>query len=99
MSEYVVVIKDHAGAEKLREQHGPEHFGNIPPLVDAGIVVCGGAMFNEEGSPVGSHIQIVADSREQVLEMLKKDVFARENVWDLESAIIYKFDCAVRKPM
>lgn len=99
MVEWVVIVKDKADRSKFR----PAHLAGIPPLVEQGKLVCAGAIYNEPKTPggertfAGSHLQIVADTKEEALEVVKGDVFAKEGVWDLQNIIIYQFGCAVRK--
>lgn len=101
MTEYCVVVLDKPGSDRSR--YLKEHFTAITGSIESGRVLSGGQI-NSEADPVtgerfsiGSHIQIKADSREEVIEMLKHDIFAREDVWDLENAIIYQLDCAYRQ--
>lgn len=101
MVEWCVVVYDKPNAD--RSQFRPAHLAGIPPLVEQGKLVCAGAIFNEipqEGKPLnfaGSQLTIVADSKEEALEVVKNDVFAKEGVWDLENILIFPFGCAVRK--
>ena len=65
-----------------------EHLEKVLPLADAGLVPFGGAFLSElpkEGEApklAGSAMIAVGESREEVVEMLKKDVYTREGVWD-----------------
>lgn len=103
MVEWVVIIYDKPGSD--RSTCSEEHFAGIPPLVEQGKIVCGGALYNEPTTPgaeptsAGSHLQVVADTKEEVLELIHKDIFAKNGIWDLENIIIYRFGCAVRQPM
>lgn len=99
MVEWCVICFDKADRSKAR----PAHLAGIPPLVEQGKLLCAGAIYNEPkaaGEPrtfAGSHLQIVADTKEEALEIVKGDVFAKEGIWDLDNIIIYQFGCAVRK--
>ncbi|QLQ78397.1 hypothetical protein HG537_0A06440 [Torulaspora globosa] len=99
MVEWCVIVYDKADRSKAR----PAHLAGIPPLVEQGKLVCAGAIYNEPKAPgeertfAGSHLQVVADTKEEALEIVKNDVFAKEGVWDLDNIIIYQFGCAVRK--
>lgn len=65
-----------------------DHLNNLKPDTDSGFWVMGGAMLDEpikEGSGPkinGSIMMAVADSKEEVLEKLKKDVYWTGGVWD-----------------
>ncbi|EDO16064.1 hypothetical protein Kpol_1016p3 [Vanderwaltozyma polyspora DSM 70294] len=96
MVEWCVIINDKKGSD--RSELRPQHLAGIPPLVEQGKLKCAGAIYNDDGSFAGSHLQIVADTKEQALEVVKGDVFATGGIWDLDSIIIYKFGCAVRQP-
>jgi uncharacterized protein YciI len=51
-----------------------------------------------EGTPSfkGSAMLLMAESEEQARELLKKDIYVRSGVWDLEKAQIIPFKSAVR---
>lgn len=102
MVEWCVIVYDKPGS--VRSTCRPQHLAGIPPLVEAGKLVCAGAIYNEpaqaggERTFAGSHLQIVADTKEEALELVHNDVFAKNGIWDLENIIIYQFGCAVRQP-
>lgn len=99
MVEWCAIVYDKADRSKARAAH----LAGIPPLVEQGKLVCAGALYNaptkegEEPTFAGSHLQIVADTKEEAIEIIKADTFAKEGVWDLDNILIYKFGCAVRK--
>ena len=47
----------------------------------------------------GSAMLIGADSKEEVLERLKRDVYVEGQVWDWEKVQIIPFKSALRKPL
>lgn len=102
MVEWCVIVYDKKGSD--RSLFRPAHLQGIPKLVEEGKLVCAGAIYQDvspEGKLsnfAGSHLQIVADTKEEALEIVKGDVFAKEGIWDLENIIIYPFGCAVRQP-
>lgn len=102
MVEWVAIIFDKPGSD--RSTCRPEHLAGIPPLVEQGKLVCAGAIYNEPKEPdgertfAGSHLQIVADTKEEALELIHNDVFAKNGIWDLDNIVLYQFGCAVRKP-
>jgi hypothetical protein len=57
----------------------------------------------EEGeSPppmVGSALMVYSDSKEEVLELIKSDVYATSGVWDLSKIQIWPFKSAVRSDL
>lgn len=103
MVEWVVIIYDKPGSD--RTPYLDEHFKNIPNAVEKGFIVCGGAIYkdtnetNGELVAIGSHIQVVANNKEEIIANLRHDVFAREGIWDFNNVIIHQFDCVVRQPL
>lgn len=102
MVEWCVLVFDKKGTD--RSACRAAHLAAIPQSVEAGIVTNAGAIFHEIPSPshekppfAGSAFNIVADSKEEVLEFLKKDIYAKEGIWDLENVVMYPYGCAVRK--
>lgn len=65
----------------------------------------GGAMLSEQpsvgGTPdmTGSVMLIKADTREEILELLKNDEYTKQGAWDVDNAKIIPFKCAVRTAM
>jgi hypothetical protein len=47
----------------------------------------------------GSAMLIGANTREEVVERLKKDVYVQEGVWDVEKVEIIPFRSALRKAL
>ncbi|CAR28704.1 hypothetical protein ZYGR_0U00620 [Zygosaccharomyces rouxii] len=101
MVEWVVIAFDKADRSAYRS----EHLAGIPPQVESGKLVCAGAIYNEPKAPgeprtfAGSHLQVVADTKEEAIEIVKSDIFAKEGVWDLDNLIVYQFGCAIRQPV
>ncbi|CDO94197.1 unnamed protein product [Kluyveromyces dobzhanskii CBS 2104] len=100
MVEWVVIVYDKPGSD--RSACRAQHLAAIPALVEAGKIVHAGAIYKGlvEGKPAdfaGSHLTIVADTKDEVVEILKNDIFAKNNIWDVENALIFPYGCAVRK--
>lgn len=70
------------------------HLANVKPLVDSGRIVVGGAMLEshpaegEDPKFKGSMLVALAESAAEVRELLSRDIYATEGVWDLENAQI-----------
>ncbi|EGW35476.1 uncharacterized protein SPAPADRAFT_146775 [Spathaspora passalidarum NRRL Y-27907] len=77
----------------------PQHFAELVPSV-ANPIVAGGAIYHDDAKTkfAGSWLQLDLTSKEEVIEFLRKDVYYREGVWDIDSAIIYPIGVAVRLP-
>ncbi|KAK6202415.1 uncharacterized protein RJT21DRAFT_1813 [Scheffersomyces amazonensis] len=96
--EYTVIIYDKPGTDRTKVR--PIHLQDLVGTVNAGVVIAGGALFTDETKTkfVGSTLQIAANSKEEVIEALKQDVYYREGIWDIDSALIYPSGMAVRLP-
>ncbi|KAL2152698.1 hypothetical protein VTH82DRAFT_5882 [Thermothelomyces myriococcoides] len=102
--EWLVVVPDFPGAHEKRLAVRPQHFAGLGPFKESGTYQMGGAVLNEvptssdpkDFSFAGSTIVIVASSREEIKEILRQDVYAKEGVWDVENAQIWPFLCAFR---
>ncbi|KAJ9642446.1 hypothetical protein H2199_004827 [Coniosporium tulheliwenetii] len=103
--EWLVILPDKEGALEKRMKVRPEHLEKVRPLADAGLVPFGGAFLSElpkEGEQpklAGSAMIAVGESREEVVEMLKKDVYTREGVWDWDKVQMWPFKTAIRKAL
>ena len=63
----------------------------------------GGAWFSEHPQPgktadmLGSVMIVCADTKEEVLELLEKDIYTQSKVWNLSKVQIWPFKSAIRK--
>ncbi|KAI5200258.1 hypothetical protein E4T39_05798 [Aureobasidium subglaciale] len=82
-----------------------QHLSNLKPDADSGFWILGGAMLEDvpkEGSPLkisGSVMMALASSKEEVLEKIKKDIYAGEGVWDMDKIQIFPFKSAIRSAL
>jgi hypothetical protein len=82
----------------MRFSLNSDHLKHTGPDVDSGLIVLGGAMLEEpikEGVPPkmkGSVLMCVADTEEEVLERVKKDVYYTGNVWDKEKVSYFRVE-------
>ncbi|KAK7205796.1 YCII-related domain protein [Myxozyma melibiosi] len=80
-----------------------EHLVGVKKLFADGVMTSGGAYLDgpitTESTPSfkGSVVTMLAESKEQVKEIMMKDVYSSNDVWDWEKAQIFNFACAVRK--
>ncbi|TLS31116.1 hypothetical protein PpBr36_03028 [Pyricularia pennisetigena] len=104
--EWLVVIPDLPGVLDQRLAVRPKHFEGMKPFVESGQWKMGGALLDEvpkDDDPAslkmsGSTLVAVASSREEIMEVLKADPYAKEGVWDLEKVQMWPFKCAFRNP-
>ncbi|PNS20010.1 hypothetical protein CAC42_1457 [Sphaceloma murrayae] len=103
-NEWLVLMKDKPNSLEARMKVRPQHLEALKPQVEAGHWVFGGATLNAPASEGkldidGSCMLGVADTKEEILARLKKDVYATSGVWDIDNVQIIPFKCAIRKPM
>ncbi|KAE9377721.1 hypothetical protein N431DRAFT_434866 [Stipitochalara longipes BDJ] len=100
--EWLVVMPDQPGKLAKRLEVRPKHFEGLAPNKENGFWQMGGAILEEvpkEGEQLkflGSAMVARASSKEEVLEILKNDIYSKSEVWDLEKVQIYPFKCAFR---
>ena len=78
------------------------HFAGLKPAKESGLYQMGGAILNsvpkdDEPSSLdmaGSTIVIVAESKAEVIEVLKKDIYATSGVWDVDNACTPQNSCS-----
>jgi uncharacterized protein YciI len=102
--EWLVVIPDFPGAQAKRLEVRPQHFAGLGPAKESGLFQMGGAVLNDVPTSddpstfsfAGSTIVIQASSREEIKEVLRKDVYTSSGVWDVENAQMWPLLCAFR---
>ncbi|KAI0194206.1 hypothetical protein F4808DRAFT_464512 [Astrocystis sublimbata] len=103
--EWLVIAPDEPGAINRRLKARPQHLEEIKPDVDSGFLVFGGpySTSTPEGgaSPTmaGSIIVMVAETKQEVIDRLQKDLYTAERVWDWEKLQIYPFKSTIRMAM
>ncbi|KAJ8059847.1 hypothetical protein OCU04_011477 [Sclerotinia nivalis] len=101
--EWLVVLPDNEGALERRVSVRPKHFEGLKTGLESGFWKMGGAFLSEPpngDSPLkfqGSCMIALASSKEEIIEVLKKDIYAENDVWDFSKIQIYPFKCAFRK--
>ncbi|KAF2201998.1 hypothetical protein GQ43DRAFT_393060 [Delitschia confertaspora ATCC 74209] len=104
--EWLVIAPDFNGALENRLKVRDQHIAGLKADPED-FWLWGGAMLEEpikegtSGPPKmkGSCMLIGADTKEQVLERLKKDVYVEGKVWDWERVQIIPFKSALRKAL
>ncbi|KAH7325783.1 hypothetical protein B0I35DRAFT_421173 [Stachybotrys elegans] len=104
--EFLVVVPDKPDVRAKRMEVRPQHFANMKPFLESGDWKMGGALLNsvpkdDEADSLdfmGSTLVCISTSKEEVLEQLKKDIYATSGVWDMDKVQIYPFKCAFRNP-
>ncbi|QIW98197.1 hypothetical protein AMS68_003715 [Peltaster fructicola] len=104
-TEWLVILPDLKDALPRRMSVRPQHIEALKPNVDAGNFVLAGVTLDEPITPSklpsinGSVLLVVAATREDVLEIVKKDIYNENNVWDWEKAQIIPFKSAARSAL
>ncbi|TKA79882.1 hypothetical protein B0A55_03661 [Friedmanniomyces simplex] len=95
--EWMVILPDKKDALADRMKVRPDHLAALKPSVESGFWVMGGASLDEpvkegEGPKInGSVMMAVAESKDEVLEKIKADVYYTSGVWDVEKIQIFPF--------
>lgn len=94
--EWNVIVFDKPGTDRTKVR--PQHVAEIPPTVNDGIVTSAGAIYKdaEKTQFAGSAFHIMAESKEEIIEFLKKDIYSKAGIWDLDSVIAHPIGLAVR---
>ncbi|OMH85954.1 hypothetical protein AX774_g496 [Zancudomyces culisetae] len=93
MGEYLVLVRDFTDADCInrRMQVREKHLDNARALMRKGHVInIGGALGDGDGKLVASALVCIADSEEQIKEVLESDIYVKNNVWDLSTLRISK---------
>ncbi|PVV01331.1 hypothetical protein BB560_004252 [Smittium megazygosporum] len=91
MKEYLVLIKDFTDPEcinrrlSVREHHLT---ANSLHKQNGNVMVLGGALADKDGRMVASSIVCKAETKEEVIEFLKNDIYVKSNVWDMSTLFI-----------
>ncbi|KAK3352003.1 hypothetical protein B0H65DRAFT_142492 [Neurospora tetraspora] len=105
--EWLVVVPDFEGVGEKRLEVRPDHFAGLGKNIENGVLQMGGAVLSEPPTSddpktfkfAGSTIVLLAESREEVIQILKEDVYAQKGVWDVDNAQMWPFKCAFRFPV
>lgn len=94
--EWNVIVYDKPGTDRTEVR--PKHVAAIPGNVNAGVISSAGALYKdvEKTQFAGSTFHLFAESREEILEILKQDVYYEAGIWDLDSVIANPVGIAVR---
>jgi uncharacterized protein YciI len=103
--EFLAVVPDKPGMHEKRLEVRPIHFAELDTRYEPGDLKMGGAILNSvptnddatSWSFAGSTIVCVANSKEEVVDKLNQDIYAKTGVWDVEKAQIWPLKCAFRQ--
>lgn len=88
--DWLVIIYDKPGTT-LRMKYRPQHLLKVPQLFDLGRVTFAGPIFKdvERTKFIGSSFNMVAASREEVMSVLRNDIYAEKGIWDFDNVVIH----------
>lgn len=89
--EWLVIIYDNPVNQRLAFR--ADHLSKVPEKVKSGVVTSAGPIFKDESKLefIGSSFTILAESKSQVLDILKQDIYAEKNVWDFSNVVIHPY--------
>jgi uncharacterized protein YciI len=81
--QFVVIARDGSDPDAVarRQAVRPRHLGGIQPLVDAGNILMGGAMLDDEGNMRGSVLLVDFPSRAELDAWIDDDPYVTGDVW------------------
>ncbi|PGH22936.1 hypothetical protein AJ80_02985 [Polytolypa hystricis UAMH7299] len=95
-NEYLIIVPDKEESLARRLEVRGTHLANIKPIIISGFLKLGGSILDyhptqeSETPPMkGSVLIAVAESEEEVREVLLKDVYVTAGVWDVEKGNLY----------
>ncbi|OHF04117.1 hypothetical protein CORC01_00456 [Colletotrichum orchidophilum] len=104
--EFLCILPDKPDALARRLEVRPTHLANAQGHKSNGKVAVGGAMFEKE-HPVegqtpgfkGSVMIYTVKDADEAWELIRGDVYAKNDVWDLEKAQVIPFKSAIRESL
>lgn len=100
MVEWCCIIYDKPNVDRSATR--PQHLANLPVLIKEGKLISACPLYHDviNGSPTnfaGSHLIISADTKEEALEVIYSDIFAKKGIWDLDNIIILPTGASFKK--
>ncbi|OBA22279.1 hypothetical protein METBIDRAFT_40609 [Metschnikowia bicuspidata var. bicuspidata NRRL YB-4993] len=89
--EWLVIIYDKPVNKRLAFRS--DHLAKVPEKVKCGVISSCGPIFKDESKLefIGSSFTIQAETKSEVLEFLKLDVYAEKGVWDFSNVVIHPY--------
>ncbi|EWC45860.1 hypothetical protein DRE_04867 [Drechslerella stenobrocha 248] len=104
-NEWLVILPDKPDAVDRRLAVRPQHLKAALARAEEGTINFGGIMLHEhmvDGEKPkfkGSIMLLQVPTKEDVLEIIKSDIYVENDVWDLEKMEIHPFRSALRKAL
>lgn len=89
--EWLVIIYDKPVNQRLAFR--AQHLSKIPQATKNGPVTSCGPIFKDETKKefLGSSYTILAESKSEVIDFLKQDVYLANGVWDFDNVVIHPY--------
>ena len=90
--QFVVMARDGSDPDAVarRQAVRPTHLDGIQPLVDAGNILAGGAMLDDDGTMRGSVLLVDFPSRAELDAWLKHDPYVTDGVWEQVDVVPFR---------
>ena len=88
--EWNVIVYDKPGADRTPVR--AQHLAAIPATSAAPVY-----HDIEKTKFAGSTFHLIANSKEEIIEFLKKDIYYEKGIWDIDSVVAHPMGVAVRK--
>ncbi|BCS23922.1 YciI family protein [Aspergillus puulaauensis] len=88
---FLAVIPDKIGVLGKRMEVRGEHKNGVKLLIESGVISLGGPtlvshpLVGEEPQINGSVLLLNADTQEEILEIVRQDIYTTSGVWDLQN--------------
>ncbi|GEQ66825.1 hypothetical protein JCM33374_g488 [Metschnikowia sp. JCM 33374] len=95
--EWLVIIYDTPMNQRLAFR--AEHLAKVPEKIASGAITSCGPIFKDESKSefLGSSFTIQAESKSEVLDLLKSDIYAEKDVWDFNNVVIHPYQPFFRR--
>jgi uncharacterized protein YciI len=92
MPQFLLIAHDGDDAEALDRRMAvrPSHLEGIAPLVEAGQILVGGAILDDEGGMVGSMVLADFPVRAALVEWVSNDPYVTGDVWRRIEVVPYR---------
>lgn len=97
MNEWSVIVYDKPDKDRMTVFE--EHVKGLPEFVKNRSMITGGQISDDSDprKPIGSNFIIRAETKEDVINILKNDAFYKNGIWDMENIIIHHLFCVYRE--
>jgi hypothetical protein len=90
--QFAIIARDGTDPEGLARRRAvrPHHLDEIQPLVDAGNILMGGAMLDDDGNMRGSVLLVDFPSRAELDAWIDHDPYVTDGVWQQVEVVPFR---------